>query len=217
MLWGVGASLGFPVGMSAAADDPVRAASRVSVVSTIGYAAFLAGPPFLGFVGDEVGTLKALLVVAVLLMPAALVVPAARETARAYVEPCPRCVVPSCLALPGLALAVAGLFHPHSLSHRLGAACGRLLHVAGVVRLPARRASALMALVDRPARRRGLGWCDADGVRLRDGVRRHSDVISGIGAGYVTWRLGEGVARPDEVRYLFAIGGQDRGRRGPGR
>ncbi len=82
VLWGVGASLGFPVGMSAAADDPLRAASRVSVVSTIGYAAFLAGPPFLGFVGDEVGTLKALLVVAVLLMPAALVVPAARETPR---------------------------------------------------------------------------------------------------------------------------------------
>ena len=70
VLWGVGASLGFPVGMSAAADDPLRAAARVSVVSTIGYAAFLAGPPFLGFVGDEVGTLKALLVVAVLLMPA---------------------------------------------------------------------------------------------------------------------------------------------------
>ena len=83
VLWGVGASLGFPVGISAAADDPVRAASRVSVVSTIGYAAFLAGPPFLGFVGDQVGTLKALLVVAVLLMPAALVVPSARrETAR---------------------------------------------------------------------------------------------------------------------------------------
>ena len=79
VLWGAGASLGFPVGMSAAADDPLRAAARVSVVSTIGYAAFLAGPPLLGFVGDEVGTLKALLVVAVLLMPAALVVPAARE------------------------------------------------------------------------------------------------------------------------------------------
>ena len=58
---------------------PPLMSSRVSVVSTIGYAAFLAGPPFLGFVGDEVGTLKALLVVAVLLMPAALVVPAARE------------------------------------------------------------------------------------------------------------------------------------------
>ena len=35
VVWGLGASLGFPVGMSAAADDPVRAAARVSVVSTI--------------------------------------------------------------------------------------------------------------------------------------------------------------------------------------
>jgi len=60
---------GFPVGMSAAADDPVRAAARVSVVSTIGYAAFLVGPPLLGFVGDEVGTLNALLVVAGRAMP----------------------------------------------------------------------------------------------------------------------------------------------------
>ena len=82
VLWGAGAALGFPVGMSAAADDPVRAASRVSVVSTIGYAAFLAGPPLLGFVGDEVGTLKSLLVVACVLVPAALAVPAAREPAR---------------------------------------------------------------------------------------------------------------------------------------
>ena len=48
VLWGFGASLGFPVGMSAAADDPVHAAARVSVVSTIGYTAFLAGPPLLG-------------------------------------------------------------------------------------------------------------------------------------------------------------------------
>ena len=79
VLWGVGASLGFPVGMSAAADDPRRAAARVSVVSTIGYAAFLAGPPFVGFVADEVGTLNALLVVAFVLVPSALVVPAARE------------------------------------------------------------------------------------------------------------------------------------------
>lgn len=79
VLWGVGASLGFPVGMSAAADDPVQAAARVSVVSTIGYAAFLAGPPLLGFVADEVGTLRALLVVAFLLLPSAFVVPAARR------------------------------------------------------------------------------------------------------------------------------------------
>lgn len=82
VLWGAGASLGFPVGMSAAADDPVHAAARVSVVSTIGYAAFLAGPPLLGFVGDRVGTLEALLVVALVLVPAALAVRAAAPAAR---------------------------------------------------------------------------------------------------------------------------------------
>ena len=55
VVWGLGASLGFPVGMSAAADDPARAAARVSVVSTLGYSAFLAGPPLLGQLADRVG------------------------------------------------------------------------------------------------------------------------------------------------------------------
>lgn len=82
VLWGLGASLGFPVGMSAAADDPVHAPARVSVVATIGYTAFLAGPPVLGFVADQVGVLNALLLVAVLLVPSALVVPAARPVDR---------------------------------------------------------------------------------------------------------------------------------------
>ena len=63
VLWGFGASLGFPVGMSAAADDPVRAAVRVSVVSSIGYTAFLAGPPLIGLLAEHVGILNALLVV----------------------------------------------------------------------------------------------------------------------------------------------------------
>ncbi|WP_246060493.1 MFS transporter [Nocardioides dongxiaopingii] len=76
--WGMGASLGFPVGMSAAADEPARAAARVSVVSTIGYAAFLGGPPLLGSLGDRVGTLSALQVVAVLMVPAAVAVLATR-------------------------------------------------------------------------------------------------------------------------------------------
>ena len=65
VLWGVGAALAFPIGISAAADDPARAAARVSVVSTIGYLAFLAGPPLLGFVGDLVGIRQALLVICV--------------------------------------------------------------------------------------------------------------------------------------------------------
>jgi predicted MFS family arabinose efflux permease len=60
VFWGLGASLGFPVGMSAAADDPVRAAGRVSVVASIGYVAFLAGPPIVGLLGDHVGVRHAL-------------------------------------------------------------------------------------------------------------------------------------------------------------
>jgi predicted MFS family arabinose efflux permease len=77
-LWGAGTSLGFPVGMSAAADDPAAAAGRVSVVASIGYCAFLAGPPLIGFLGEQAGVLKALTVVAGLLAVAALVAAALR-------------------------------------------------------------------------------------------------------------------------------------------
>jgi MFS family permease len=90
VVWGLGASLGFPVGMSAAADDPLRAARRVSTVSTIGYTAFLAGPPALGFLADHVGTLETLLVIAALMIPAGATVFAARESGdrkRAEVSP----------------------------------------------------------------------------------------------------------------------------------
>ncbi|WP_049822286.1 MFS transporter [Arthrobacter sp. H41] len=79
ILWGTGAALGFPMGMSAAADNPTRAAARVSVVSTIGYTAFLAGPPLLGYLGDAVGIRNALLAVGVAVLASFLVAPAARE------------------------------------------------------------------------------------------------------------------------------------------
>ena len=78
-IWGVGASLGFPVGMSAAADDPERAAMRLSVVATIGYTAFLAGPPLLGFLGDHFGILNALLAVGAISALAILIVPVAKR------------------------------------------------------------------------------------------------------------------------------------------
>ena len=86
LLWGIGASLGFPVGMSAAADDQGRAPARVGVVSTIGYVAFLSGPPLLGFLGDRVGALHALLLISILLIPSAFLVPAARKPAGASGE-----------------------------------------------------------------------------------------------------------------------------------
>ena len=79
VLWGLGASLGFPMGMSAAADDPRTAAARVSAVATIGYVAFLAGPPLIGFLGEEFGLLRGLLVVFVFILLAGLVSGAARE------------------------------------------------------------------------------------------------------------------------------------------
>jgi MFS family permease len=71
-LWGLGVALGFPVGMSAAADEPGGAAARVGVVSAIGYTAFLAGPPLVGFLGERVTVLRALMVVAALFGVAAL-------------------------------------------------------------------------------------------------------------------------------------------------
>jgi predicted MFS family arabinose efflux permease len=73
VLWGAGTSLGFPVGMSAGADDPRRAAARVSVIASIGYCAFLGGPPLIGFLGLRFSVLHALTAVALLLALAALI------------------------------------------------------------------------------------------------------------------------------------------------
>jgi MFS family permease len=80
-VWGLGASLGFPVGMSAAADDPAKAAARVSVVSTIGYCAFLCGPPLLGLLAEHVGILHSLLAVMVMLAVSFVLSPVARKAA----------------------------------------------------------------------------------------------------------------------------------------
>lgn len=76
--WGLGTALGFPVGMSAGADDPAFAAGRVSVVASIGYCAFLAGPPTIGFLGDHLTVHHALAMVALLLGIAVLLAGALR-------------------------------------------------------------------------------------------------------------------------------------------
>jgi MFS family permease len=77
-LWGVGAALAFPMGMSAAADDPKHAAARVSVVSTLGYISFLAGPPLLGYLGDLTGIHLALLAILAPIILALLLAGAAK-------------------------------------------------------------------------------------------------------------------------------------------
>lgn len=79
VLWGLGCALGFPTGMSAAADDPRTASARVSAVALIGYVAYLAGPPALGFLGEQVGILLALTLVLGAIIVSGLSSPAARE------------------------------------------------------------------------------------------------------------------------------------------
>ena len=74
-LMGLGTSLGFPVGISAAADDPRYAPGRVSTAASIGYLAFLAGPPAVGFLADQVGVLRGLSIAGVLLAVSFLLCP----------------------------------------------------------------------------------------------------------------------------------------------
>ena len=76
VLMGLGTALGFPVGMSAAADDPRYAAARVSTTASLGYLAFLAGPPAIGFLADHVGVLHALSAAGVLIALAFFLCPA---------------------------------------------------------------------------------------------------------------------------------------------
>jgi MFS family permease len=83
LLWGAGISLGFPVGMSAGADDPRLAAARVSVISSIAYCAFLAGPPLIGFLAQRDTLLHALTVVIAPLVLAGAIAAALRRPAHA--------------------------------------------------------------------------------------------------------------------------------------
>ncbi|EBD5969149.1 MFS transporter [Salmonella enterica] len=73
ILWSLGASLGFPLTISAASDTGPDAPTRVSVVATTGYLAFLVGPPLLGYLGEHYGLRSAMMVVLALVILAALV------------------------------------------------------------------------------------------------------------------------------------------------
>lgn len=83
VFWGLGASLGFPVALSAAGDSGPDQTARVSLVAIIGYVAFLVGPPSLGFLGDHYGLRTAMVAVLVLVASAILIAPAADTRDRA--------------------------------------------------------------------------------------------------------------------------------------
>jgi MFS family permease len=70
VLWGVGVSLGFPLGTSAAAGSGPDPVARISVVSSIGYFANLAGPPAIGALAQSAGLLNSLWLIAALFIAA---------------------------------------------------------------------------------------------------------------------------------------------------
>jgi len=72
-LWAVGVSMGFPLGMSAAAESGPDPAARISVVASIGYFANLAGPPAIGALAQSAGLLHALWIIAALFIAAFIV------------------------------------------------------------------------------------------------------------------------------------------------
>ncbi|WP_431709483.1 MFS transporter [Glutamicibacter uratoxydans] len=83
LLWGLGSSLGFPVGMSIAASRSEKLGSRaVSIISTFGYAAMLGGPPVIGFLADFITVLPALWLAAAVLVVSLLITPFAGRTPR---------------------------------------------------------------------------------------------------------------------------------------
>jgi MFS family permease len=88
LLWGLGASLGFPVAISAAGDSgpAAQSAQRVAQAAIVGYLAFLVGPPLLGLLGEELGLRLAMIVVLVLVAGAVLLAPAVREQRGAAAE-----------------------------------------------------------------------------------------------------------------------------------
>jgi len=67
LFWGVGASLGFPLTVSAAGDGH-NSAVRVTIAATLGYLAFLVGPPGLGFIGEHAGLRMAMLPVLIMVL-----------------------------------------------------------------------------------------------------------------------------------------------------
>ena len=70
LLWAAGVSMGFPLGMSAAAESGPDPAARVSVVASIGYFANLAGPPAIGVLAQSAGLLNALWLIVALFLTA---------------------------------------------------------------------------------------------------------------------------------------------------
>ncbi|KQT94041.1 hypothetical protein ASG49_03705 [Marmoricola sp. Leaf446] len=105
-------------------------------------------------------------------------------------------------ALPGVTLMAAGWFHPENLdettAHRWWT-----LHVPGMLVFPL-VGLALMWLFK--GRRDPVAVVAVLASFVYAIFYNALDILSGIGAGWVTSRLPSGAPRPDEVRSIFALG-----------
>ncbi|MFC7375916.1 MFS transporter [Brachybacterium sp. GCM10030267] len=81
LLWSVGVSMGFPLGMSAAAEGP-DGARRASTVASVGYVANLVSPPLIGFLASGYDVLTAFWPIAGLFLLSAALAPAFRSSRR---------------------------------------------------------------------------------------------------------------------------------------
>lgn len=109
---------------------------------------------------------------------------------------------PALLALPGLTLGAAGLFHPQSLDHA-SSVRWFALHVPGLLVFPL-VGWALAVLVT--GRTDPLAWVVRLAAYVYATFYTALDVVSGIAAGWVTYQLGPGVPRPEAVSQMFRIG-----------
>jgi len=117
-----------------------------------------------------------------------------------------RFLLPVLLAVPGLGLAVVGLFHPHALNAET-ANQWYLPHLPGIFFFPL-VGVALAVLVWR--RRDPLAWLVRISAYVYATFYTALDAISGVGAGFVTREMvereGAGYQRAPEISLLFRIG-----------
>jgi hypothetical protein len=105
-------------------------------------------------------------------------------------------------ALPAVTLAVAGLFHPPSLTTASADTWTRL-HLAGMFVFPLVGVGLVVPLLGRTD---PLAWVVRVAAYGYAVAYTALDVISGVTAGYVTGRLPDGASRPQEVSWMFRIG-----------
>jgi hypothetical protein len=105
-------------------------------------------------------------------------------------------------AAPAATLAVAGLLHPHHLTTAT-ADTWLLLHLAGLFVFPLVGAGLVVPLAGRGD---PVAWLVRVAAYVYATAYTALDVVSGIGAGWVTSRLPDGASRPQEVSWLFRIG-----------